>query len=252
MVYDSDNVDCEGYFMELKGDKKVLQERLRLEAKWDEQRRDAEQHHSKRKTQMEGLLRVSPRDDSQVEPEENEDQAVGLIPIKVSSLDVTLDKLKSKIEEMSGIAPSNQTLTTMEGKLLSYGDHSLRSFGIEHRSVIRLVAPNINDRLLTIICPVGDETSHAMVLIGALDRKGPLKMKHDPYKRLYILWNSWSKMPLVAVSLDYLIALRCEIHFLRGKLPSDLTSILQTSEGLACDCAPSDLAGTTFDFVDYA
>jgi hypothetical protein len=46
-----------------------------------------------------------------------------------------------------------------------------------------------------------------MVLLGLLDEMD------DPKKRLYILWNWWLNMPLVAVSFA-LAACRCNIQFL--------------------------------------
>jgi hypothetical protein len=69
-----------------------------------------------------------------------------------------------------------------------------------------------------------------MVLIGSKN------VSADGKDRLYILWKWWLNMPLCMVSLRYLVACGCHIHFLDSALPRDLKNV-EHMNALASDTA---------------
>jgi hypothetical protein len=194
---------------------------------------------------MEELIDASPRGDLDDFLENNaaelEDESKKLVKVHVS-LDDTLKQLKDCLAKQLNVPTENQILT-FEGSSFPDLESTLKDCGIEHKSVVT-VADISSSKVwvISIVCQ-DREPSHAMVLIGCLNRGGFLKKR--PKHRLYILWNSWPNMPLVAVSLGYLVACRCQIHFMRADLSPDCVQGLESTEGLACDCAPLDHAEDT-------
>lgn len=85
----------------------------------------------------------------------------------------------------------------------------------------------------------GDPSSggtHAMVMLGVCKEE-----VNDETKHFYVLWNWWPNMPLVLVSLEYLVACQCEVYFWTEDLNVDL-SLVDRNDALFCDC----------DFPDHA
>ena len=56
---------------------------------------------------------------------------------------------------------------------------------------------------------------HAMLLLGSFTEP-------EEGMTLYVMWNWWERMPLVAVSLEYMIACQCQVYFLNAVLSKDL------------------------------
>ncbi|KAL3920843.1 MAG: hypothetical protein SGILL_003055 [Bacillariaceae sp.] len=253
-VFDGDTVDCEPWFMEFKErEKKTKKELDRLKVIWDSQLEEAERFHGAREAKMEALMDISPR--GYVDPEKDEKEqtvvvdreSTQLYSIEVTFKDQrinqegdTLGVLKEKLAELLNFAKDVQSLT-FEGKELCDDDELVENYGIGHKSIIcvkDILTSNV--RVVSVLDP-RKEPTHAMVLIGVLS---PTFNKR---KRLYILWNSWPNMPLVAVSLDYLIACRCKITFLKNTLNS--IEGVKSANALACDCAPVDHAEDTRSFT---
>jgi hypothetical protein len=81
---------------------------------------------------------------------------------------------------------------------------------------------------------------HAMLLLGSFTEP-------EKGKTLYVMWNWWERMPLVAVSLEYMIACQCQVYFLNAVLPKDLLQNLdaQRCDSLGCECSYPDGAGVS-------
>ena len=76
---------------------------------------------------------------------------------------------------------------------------------------------------------------HAMLLLGSFTEP-------EEGMTLYVMWNWWERMPLVAVSLEYMIACQCQVYFLNAVLPKDLLQNLdaQRCDSLGCECSFPD------------
>jgi hypothetical protein len=76
---------------------------------------------------------------------------------------------------------------------------------------------------------------HAMVLLGSFNEP-------ETQQTLYVLWNWWEKMPLIAVSFEYMIACQCQVTFLNAVIPGDLLQNLDAKrcDSLGCECSYPD------------
>jgi len=74
-------------------------------------------------------------------------------------------------------------------------------------------------------------SSHAMVILGYTEKLG---------KPLFIILNTWKKMPLIGVSFEYIIACGCKIRFLNKDLPEDFLRGKRTCGLLAAECSHPD------------
>jgi hypothetical protein len=99
------------------------------------------------------------------------------------------------------------------------------------------------------------EGKHAMVMLGFITvditvevASKPASKQKQPackQKRLYVLWNWWAHMPLVVVSLEYMVACQCEIFFLHKNLPVDITKKVKSDKALFVECSFPDHAENT-------
>lgn len=74
-------------------------------------------------------------------------------------------------------------------------------------------------------------SSHAMVLLGYTTMDG---------ETLYVLLNTWKKMPLILVSFDYMVACKCQITFLDQDLPENFLEEKKECGLLAAECSHPD------------
>jgi len=74
-------------------------------------------------------------------------------------------------------------------------------------------------------------SKHAMVLLGST------KMDGDT---LFVLLNTWKKMPLILVSFDYMVACKCKITFLNQNLPENFFEGKRECGLLAAECSHPD------------
>ena len=72
---------------------------------------------------------------------------------------------------------------------------------------------------------------HAMVLLGSTEMDG---------KTLFVLLNTWKKMPLILVSFDYMVACKCKITFLSQDLPENSLEGKRECGLLATECSHPD------------
>ena len=166
---------------------------------------------------------------------------------KVStSLDAPVKDFKDTLKDTLNISQENQELS-FDGKVLVEGDFTLKEYKIEHKSAILVKDTETSIVRAVSVKEVGREPTHAMVVIGVMDKTKKRKNKKG-HPRLYILWNSWPEMPLVAVSIEYLIACQCKVHFVACPLSPGLFDGFKTTGTLACDCAPLDHAEDTLAF----
>jgi hypothetical protein len=86
--------------------------------------------------------------------------------------------------------------------------------------------------------------THAMVMIGfRMETTADGKQE-----RFYMLWNWWSSMPLVLVSLDYMKACQCKVFFLKEDKsisPTDLKGDVVCSTALSCECSFPEIGENT-------
>jgi hypothetical protein len=95
-----------------------------------------------------------------------------------------------------------------------------------------------------------DNGTHAMVMIGSRTETSANGMQ----KRFYMLWNWWSQMPLVLVSMDYLNACQCLVIFwedVASISPSDFKGDVERNAALSCECSFPEIGeNTTYNFWD--
>ena len=87
---------------------------------------------------------------------------------------------------------------------------------------------------------------HAMVLLGYT--------KNKQGETLFVLLNTWKKMPLVCVSFDYMVACKCKVSFLDKDLPPDFLPNKRTCGLLAAECSHPDYVEEGYhveDELDY-
>ena len=73
---------------------------------------------------------------------------------------------------------------------------------------------------------------HAMLLLGSFTEP-------EEGTTLYLTWNWWERMHLVAVPLEYMIVCQCQVYFFNAVLPKDLLQNLdaQRCDSLGCECS---------------
>ena len=77
-----------------------------------------------------------------------------------------------------------------------------------------------------------NDNAIAMILLGYT--------KNERGETLFVLLNSWKKMPLIWVSFEYILACGCQINFLEEDLPVDILQGRRTCGLLGAECSHPD------------
>lgn len=85
------------------------------------------------------------------------------------------------------------------------------------------------------VATVANSGTHSMVMIGFITN-----MVNGKEKKLFVLWNWWRHMPLVAVSFEYLVACQCDVYFLHTMITANSCNSTERNGALALDCAFPD------------
>jgi hypothetical protein len=231
--FDGDSVDSEGVYVNFPKDAQVDTEYVRLKQLWEEQLQKSKKTSDAQEKAWKELLEKSPREDVKAIylNEEGLKLDAKLYSVQISE-DNTVWQLMEKLAMKFDVEVDLQELTFDQQNL--DGESTLKACGIGQKSVVLMKDTKLRIvRAISILC-LDREPTHAMVLMGLLDETG------DSKKRLYILWNWWLNMPLVAVSFAYLAACRCNIQFLPVSITQDCIKELKCAETFACDTSGLD------------